>query len=93
VLAYLPYPDGGAATFWTSGCLPLINMNVYGSSSAADVKVGRFHPFYRPRRPLGRVDLGTRRGEGSALRPGRFPPPGKTRYPLYRRLGWPQGRS
>ena len=27
------------------------------------------------------------RGEGSALRPGRSLPPGKTRYPLYRRLG------
>jgi hypothetical protein len=32
-------------------------------------------------------------GEGSASRPGRFLPPGNTRYPLYRRLGWPQGRS
>ena len=35
----------------------------------------------------------TRRGEGSASRPGRFLLPGKTRYPLYRRLGAPQGRS
>ena len=32
-------------------------------------------------------------GEGSAARPGRTLPPGKTRYPLYRRLGGPQGRS
>jgi hypothetical protein len=39
------------------------------------------------------LDVGTRRGEGSASRPGRFLPPGKTRYPLYRRLGGPQGRS
>jgi hypothetical protein len=31
--------------------------------------------------------------EGSASRPGRSLPPGKTRYPLYRRLGGPQGRS
>ena len=39
-------------------------------------------PFHRPRRPLGRVeiqlyfifDLGTRRGEGSASRPGRSLP-------------------
>ena len=38
-------------------------------------------------------DHGTRRGEGSASRPGRSLPPGKTRYPLYRRLGGPQGRS
>ena len=36
---------------------------------------------------------GTRRGEGSASRSGRSLPPGKTRYPLYRRLGGPQGRS
>jgi hypothetical protein len=32
-------------------------------------------------------------GEGSASRPGRSLPTGKTRYPLYRRLGGPQGRS
>jgi hypothetical protein len=33
------------------------------------------------------------RGEWSAACPGRTLPPGKTRYPLYRRLGGPQGRS
>ena len=38
-------------------------------------------------------DHDTRRGEGSASRPGRFLPPGKTRYTLYRRLGGPQDRS
>ena len=32
-------------------------------------------------------------GEGSASRPGRTLPPGKNRYPLYRRLGGPHGRS
>ena len=32
-------------------------------------------------------------GEWSAARLGRTLPPGKTRYPLYRRLGGPQGRS
>jgi len=33
-------------------------------------------------------------GDGwSAARPGRTLPPGKTRYPLYRRLDGPQGRS
>jgi hypothetical protein len=32
-------------------------------------------------------------GEGSTSRPGRFLPPGKTRYPLYRRVGGPHGRS
>ena len=32
-------------------------------------------------------------GKWSAARPGRTLPPGKTRYPFYRRLGGPQGRS
>ena len=32
-------------------------------------------------------------GEGSASRPGHSLPPGKTRYPFYRRLGGLQGRS
>ena len=32
-------------------------------------------------------------GEWSAARSGRTLPPGKTQYPLYRRLGEPQGRS
>ena len=38
-------------------------------------------------------DHGTRRGEGSASRPGRSLPQGNTLYPLHRRLGGPQGRS
>jgi len=32
-------------------------------------------------------------GEWSAACPGRTLPPGETRYPLYRRLGGPRGRS
>jgi len=32
-------------------------------------------------------------GEWSAARPGPTLPPGKTRYPFYKRLGGPQGRS
>ena len=32
-------------------------------------------------------------GELSAARPGHALPPGRTRYPFYRRLGGPQGRS
>jgi len=39
------------------------------------------------------LDQGTRRGEVSASRPGRSLTPGETRYPLYRGLGGPQGRS
>jgi len=65
------------------------------------------HPFtgtvalYRPYGPWGGGrgialffhDRGTRRGEGSASRPGHSLPPGKTRYPLYTKLGEPQGRA
>jgi len=32
-------------------------------------------------------------GEWTAARPGPSLPPGNTRYPFYRRLGGPQGRS
>ena len=39
------------------------------------------------------LDHGTRKGEGSASLPGRSLPLRKTRYPLYRRLGGPQGQS
>jgi len=39
------------------------------------------------------LDHGTRRGEGSASRPGHSLPSGKRWYALYRRLGRPQGRS
>jgi len=39
------------------------------------------------------LDHGTRRGWGVSLTPRPFLSPGKTRYPLYRRLGGPQGRS
>ena len=39
------------------------------------------------------LDHGTRRGWGASVTPGRSLIPGKTRYPLYRRLGGPQGRT
>jgi len=39
------------------------------------------------------LDHDTRRDEGSASRLDRSLPPGKTRHPLYRTLGGPQGRS
>ena len=39
------------------------------------------------------LDHGTTRGEGSVSPPGRSLPSGKTQYPLYRRLGGPQGWS
>ena len=39
------------------------------------------------------LEHGTRRGWGVSLTPRPLFTPGKTRYPLYRRLGGPQGRS
>ena len=39
------------------------------------------------------LDHGTRRGWGVSFTPRQFFTPGKTRYPLYRRLGGPQGLS
>ena len=39
------------------------------------------------------LDAALEGGEWSAARPGRTLPPGKTRYPFYRRLGGSKGRS
>ena len=57
--------------------------------------------LHRPYRPQGEQRYSStlsrptalKGGEGSASRPGRSLPQGKTRYLLYRRLGGPQGRS
>ena len=61
------------------------------------VKWSRYRPVVAQRVGRGIVvlfhDRGTRRCEWSAARPGRTLPPGKNRYPFYRRLGGPQGRS
>ena len=43
-------------------------------------------------KPYSFFNLGTRWG-GWTSRPGRFTPRKETRYPLYRGLGGPQGRS
>ena len=50
---------------------------------------------YRPGRGIALLfhDRGTRRGWVVSSTPRRTLPPGKTRYPFYRRLGGPQGRS
>ena len=62
---------------------------------------GKVTPLQARLWPIGGVDvylysftnMALEGGEGSTSRPGRSLPPGKTRYPLYRRLGGPQGRS
>jgi hypothetical protein len=62
---------------------------------------GRFHPFIGHKGPKGEqrysstlfLTSALEGGEGSKSCPGRTLPPGKTRYPLYRRLRGPQGRS
>jgi len=59
------------------------------------VKISHYRPSVAQRVGRGIAllfhDCGTRRGEWSAARPGRTLPPGKTRYPFYRRLGGPPG--
>ena len=55
--------------------------------------IGRFHSFIGHEGPPLFLTSALEGGEGSASRPGRTLPPGKTRYPLYRRLGGPQGPS
>jgi hypothetical protein len=67
----------------------------------ATTLIGSFHPFIGHKGPYGEYRYSStlfltsalEGGEGSASRPGRTLPPGKTRYPLYRWLGGPQGRS
>ena len=65
-------------------------------------KVGRFHPFTGHEGPQGeqrysstlfQMTSALEGGKRSASRPGSTLPPGKTWYPLYRRLGGPQGWS
>jgi len=60
------------------------------ANKAINVKCSRYRPGVAQR-----VGRGTRRGGGewSAARSDRTLPPGKTRYPFYRRLCGPQGRS
>jgi hypothetical protein len=61
---------------------------------------GRFHPFYRQRRPLGRVGvyslnlflyLGTRRGWGVSVTPRPLSTPGKGPLPIVQEAGWVPG--
>ena len=62
-----------------------------------NVKWSRYRPGVAQRVGRGIAllfhDRGTRRWWVVRARPGRTLPPGKTRYPFYRRLGGPQGRS
>jgi hypothetical protein len=64
------------------------------------VLVGRFHPFYRPRRPLGSVerysstlflDLGTRMGWVVSVTPRPLSTPGKDTVPIVQEAGWAPG--
>jgi hypothetical protein len=61
--------------------------------------VGKFRPFYRPRRPLGRVevyiysvlDLGTRRGWGISVTPRPHSTPRIDTVPIVQGAGWAPG--
>jgi hypothetical protein len=88
----------------SSWCSSPLGEHKYLSTHGKNITVvtTRFHPFLQATKAL-RESRGIallcfqasalEGGEGSASRPGRFLPPGKTRYPLYRRLDGPQGRS
>ena len=70
-------------------------------TTAFDIYIKVKCPRYRPVWPRGWVEVQLyssmtatlEGGEWSAGRPSRTLPPGKTRYPFYRRLGEPQGWS
>jgi len=57
------------------------------------VKWSRYRPGVAQIVGRGTMTAALEGGEWSAARPGRTLPPGKTRYPFYRRLDGPQGRS
>jgi hypothetical protein len=59
-------------------------------------QVGRFHLFYRPRRPLRSsstpfLDHGTRRGWGVSVTPWPLPTPWKDPVPIVQEAGWAAG--
>jgi hypothetical protein len=81
--------------------LMLKSQKYFSNSLGRLFHVGRFHPFidhegpYREQRYSFTLFLTSalEGGVESASRPGCTLPLGKTQYPLYRRLGGPQGRS
>jgi len=93
---------------WTENKMEVILIQMFqtharwrGMTMTKIFQVGRFRPFYRPRSSLGWAEVWlysfyalVPRWGGRAS-PTSLPPlsTGKTRYPFYRRLGGPQGRS
>ena len=70
-------------------------VNNGSSCTSKKVKFGLEHTVKAQRGSRGTtvlLDLGARWGGWLTPRPGRFTPGKETRYPLYRRLGGPQGR-
>ena len=87
-----PHAFKAFSSLWFMSLLPV----PYYYQGNKKVKWSRYRPGVAQRVGRGIAlpfnDRGTRRGEWSAARPGRTLPPGKTRYPFYRRLDGPQGR-
>ena len=91
----------------TDKCIQVkIKNNILGSTIfvhpyLSEIKKGKVSPLQARLWPRGWVEISfyssktaaLEEGEWSAARPSRTLPPVKTRYPLYRRLGGPQGRS
>ena len=97
------FVEGKNTENWASNCAVIItklqNFLCSNLPHSSNMYIRQVSPF-RPRRLSGRVEvqlysileLGTRRGEGSASCSGRNLP-GKDPVLLYRRMGGPQGRS
>jgi len=62
------------------------------SKKGKNVKFSHYRPSVAQRVGRG-IAAALEGGEWSAAHPGRTLPSGKTWYPFYRRMGWPQGRS
>jgi len=86
--------DGGSVLI---NILPFISRVFWCVCFLVKVKGSRYRPGVAQRVGTGIAlpfhDRGTRMNEWSATRPGHTLSPGNTRYPFYRRLGEPQGRS
>ena len=93
------------STYWVNTVILRSYSSITSSESYIQIQarkyVGRFHPFIGHEGPWGEyrhsstlfLTTALEGGEGSASYPCRTLPPGNTRYPFYRRLGGPEGRS
>ena len=78
---------------WAPGLVWTGAENLAPTGIQSPDRPARRHSLYRYPELYSFLTTALEGGEGSASRPGRSLPLGKTQYPLYRRVGGPQGRS